>query len=163
MIYGRSRGQCLARASGCILLHNSCTLVGVPPTGCLRVALFVTERYLWSFRPLTSHFLPALFVVFASCAHVQQHRLPPGGSEVAHKWADWPHYPCRPGSPTIQSTGQNQKRPTSGQIDKMRLLFGVPTALDRGTKPVVTTKWADWLHHPLPSVGSPTLQSGGPP
>ena len=34
--------------------------VGVTPTGCLRVALFVTERYLWSFRPLTSHFLPAL-------------------------------------------------------------------------------------------------------
>ena len=33
----------------------------------------------WSFRPLTSHFLPALFVLIASCAHVQQHRLPPGG------------------------------------------------------------------------------------
>ena len=71
MIYGRSRGLCLARASGCIPLHGSCTLVGVPPAGCLRVALFVTERYLWSFRPLTSHYLPALFVLVASCAHVQ--------------------------------------------------------------------------------------------
>ena len=67
MIYGRSRGLCLARASGCIPLHCSCTLVGVPPAGCLRppagclrAALFVTERYLWSFRPLTSRFLSAL-------------------------------------------------------------------------------------------------------
>ena len=33
--------------------------------------LFVTERCIWSFRPLTSHFLPALFVLIASCAHVQ--------------------------------------------------------------------------------------------
>ena len=69
VIYGRSRGLCLARASGCVPLHDSCTLVGVPPAGCLRVALFVTERYLWSFRPLTSHYLPAL-VLIASCAHV---------------------------------------------------------------------------------------------
>ena len=30
MIYGRSRGLCLARASGCVPLHDSCTLVGVP-------------------------------------------------------------------------------------------------------------------------------------
>ena len=65
-----SRGLCLARASGCVPLHDSCTLVGVPPAGCLGVALFVTERYRWSFRPLTSHFLPALFVLIASCVHV---------------------------------------------------------------------------------------------
>ena len=71
MIYGRSRGLCLARASDCVPLHGSCTLVGVPPTGCLRVALFVAERYLWSFRPLTSHYLPVLFVLIASCVHVQ--------------------------------------------------------------------------------------------
>ena len=32
---------------------------------------FFFERYLWSFRPLTRHFLPALFVLIASCAHVQ--------------------------------------------------------------------------------------------
>ena len=38
-------------------------------------------------------------------------------SEVAHKWADWLHNPCRlGGSPTLQSGGQNQKWPTSGQI-----------------------------------------------
>ena len=65
-------------------------------------------------------------------------------SEVAHKWASWPHNPCRlgdphrfragdiiksgpqvdkvarwpllpGGSPTLQSRGQNQKWPTSGQ------------------------------------------------
>ena len=51
----------LSESIRCIPLHGSCLLVGVPPTGCLRVALFVTERYLWSSRPLTSHFLPALF------------------------------------------------------------------------------------------------------
>ena len=66
-----SRGLCLARASGCVPLHGSCALVGVPPAGCLGVALFVTERYLWSFRPLTNHYLPALFVLIASCAHLQ--------------------------------------------------------------------------------------------
>ena len=68
MIYGRSRGLCLARASGCIPLQGCCLLVGVQPTGCLRVALFVTERYLWSFTPLTSHFLPALCADCPLCA-----------------------------------------------------------------------------------------------
>ena len=72
----------LSESIRCIPLHSPCTLVGVPLTGCLRVALFVTKRYLWSFRPLTSHFLPAPFVLIASCAHVQYHRLPPGLAQL---------------------------------------------------------------------------------
>ena len=39
------------RAAACLLMS--------PPTGCVRVAFSVTETYLWSFRPLTSLFLPA--------------------------------------------------------------------------------------------------------
>ena len=53
-LYGRSRSPCLARAAGCVPLQGCCLLVSVPPAGCLRVALFVTERYRWSFRPLRS-------------------------------------------------------------------------------------------------------------
>ena len=53
---GRSRGPCLATATQCVLLQGCCELVGVQPTGCLRVALLVRERSLWSFTPLTSHF-----------------------------------------------------------------------------------------------------------
>ena len=81
----------LSESIRCIPLHSSCLLVGVPPAGCLRVALFVTERYLWSSRPLTSHFLPALFVLIASCAHVQYHRLPPG---IVYQSESPPPPPC---------------------------------------------------------------------
>ena len=38
-------------------------------------------------------------------------------SEVAHKWTNWLHHPCRlGGSPTLQSGGQNQRWPTNGRI-----------------------------------------------
>ena len=37
-------------------------------------------------------------------------------SQVAHKWARWLHNPYRlGGSPPLQSGGQNQRWPTSGQ------------------------------------------------
>ena len=43
-------------------------------------------------------------------------------SEVAHKWARWLHNPCRLGvSPPLQSVGQNQKWPTSGQAGYITL------------------------------------------
>ena len=82
-------------------------------------------------------------------------------SDVAHKWAKWLHHPCRLGGPTVA---------------------------ERGAKSEVAHKWAKWLHHPcclgdphrfraggkirsgpqvgtvatspLPSRGSPALQSG---
>ena len=140
-------------------------------------------------------------------------------SEVAHKWANWLPHPCRMGdphrcraggkirsgpqvgklatsplpyrgSPPLQSGGQNQKWPTSGQIGYLTpAVSGIPTAAKRGAKSEVAHKWANWLPHPcrigdphrcraggkirsgpqvgklatspLPYRGSPPLQSGG--
>ena len=140
-------------------------------------------------------------------------------SEVAHKWAKWLPHPCRlgdphrfraggkirsgpqvgkmatsalpsRGSPPLQSGGQNQRWPTSGQNGYLTpAVSGIPTASERGAKSEVAHKWAKWLPHPcrlgdphrfraggkirsgpqvgkmatspLPSRGSPPLQSGG--
>ena len=140
-------------------------------------------------------------------------------SEVAHKWAKWLPHPCRigdphrlraggkirsgpqvgematspvpyQGSPPLQSGGQNQKWPTSGQSGYLtRAVSGIPTASERGAESEVAHKWAKWLPHPcrigdthrfraggririgpqvgematspLPYRGSPPLQSGG--
>ena len=140
-------------------------------------------------------------------------------SEVAHKWANWLPHPCRIGEPhrfraggkirsgpqvgematsplpyrgvpPLQSGGQNQKWPTSGQIGYLTpAVSGSPTAAERGAKSEVAHKWANWLPHPcrigephrfraggkirtgpqvgematspLPYRGSPPLQSGG--
>ena len=140
-------------------------------------------------------------------------------SEVAHKWAKWLPHPCRigdphrfraggkirsgpqvgkvatsplpyRGSPPLQSGGQNQKWPTSGQSGYLTpAVSGIPTASERGAKSEVAHKWAKWLPHPcrigdphrfraggkirsgpqvgkmatspLPHRGSPPLQSGG--
>ena len=138
---------------------------------------------------------------------------------MAHKWAKWLPHPCRigephrcraggkirsgpqvgklatsplpyRGSPPLQSGGQNQKWPTSGQIGYLTpAVSGSPTAVERGAKSEVAHKWANWLPHPcrigephrcraggkirsgpqvgklatspLPYRGSPPLQSGG--
>ena len=140
-------------------------------------------------------------------------------SEVAHKWAKWLPHPCRigdphrfraggrirsgpqvgkvatsplpyRGSPPLQSGGQNQKWPTSGQNGYLTpAVSGIPTASERGAESEVAHKWAKWLPHPcrigdphrfraggrirsgpqvgkvatspLPYRGSPPLQSGG--
>ena len=140
-------------------------------------------------------------------------------SELAHKWAKWLPHPCRlgdphrfkaggkirigplmgkmatsplpsRGSPPLQSGGQNQKWPTSGQNGYLTpAVSGIPTASKRGAKSELAHKWAKWLPHPcrlgdphrfkaggkirsgplmgkmatspLPSRGSPPLQSGG--
>ena len=94
------------------------------------------------------------------------------------------------GSPPLQSGGQNQKWPTCGQNGYVTpAVSGIPTALERGAKSEVAHLWAKWLRHPcrlgdphrfraegkmtsgplvgkmatspLPSRGSPALQSGG--
>ena len=94
------------------------------------------------------------------------------------------------GSPPLQSGGQNQKWPTSGQSGYLTpAVSGIPTASERGAKSEVAHKWAKWLPHPcrigdphrfraggkirsgpqvgkvatspLPYRGSPPLQSGG--
>ena len=105
-------------------------------------------------------------------------------SEVAHKWAKWLPHPCRigdphrfraggkirsgpqvgkmatsplpyRGSPTLQSGGQNQKWPTSGQSGYLTpAVSGIPTASERGAKSEVAHKWAKWLPHPC-RIGDP--------
>ena len=142
-------------------------------------------------------------------------------SEMAHLWAKWLRYPCHlgdphrcragggggirsgpqvgkvatsplpsRGSPPLQSGGQNQKWPTSGQGGYVTpAVSGIPTAAERGAKSEVAHKWAKWLRHPcrlghphrcraggkirsgpqvgkvatspLPSRASPPLHSGG--
>ena len=140
-------------------------------------------------------------------------------SEVAHLWAKWLRHPCRlgdprrfraggkirsgplvgkmatpplpsRGSPPLQSGGQNQTWPTSGQSGYVTpAVSGIPAASERGAKSEVAHLWAKWLRHPcrlgdphrfraggkirsgpqvgkvatspVPSRGSPPLQSGG--
>ena len=114
-----------------------------------------------------------------------------GKSEVADLWAKWLRHPCRlgdphrfraggkirsgplvgkmatsplpsRGSPTLQSGGQNQKWPTSRQSGYVTpAVSGIPNAAERGggirSGPVV----GKMATSPLPSRGSPPLQSGG--
>ena len=105
-------------------------------------------------------------------------------SEVAHKWAKWLPHPCRigdphrfraggkirsgpqvgkmatsplpyRGSPPLQSGGQNQKWPTSGQNGYLTpAVSGIPTASEQGAKSEVAHKWAKWLPHPC-RIGDP--------
>ena len=105
-------------------------------------------------------------------------------SEVAHKWAKWLPHPCRigdphrftvggkirsgpqvgematsprqyGGSPPLDSGGQNQKWPTSGQIGYLTAaVSGITTAAKWGAKSEVAHKWPKWLPHPCP-IGDP--------
>ena len=111
-------------------------------------------------------------------------------SEVAHNWANWLPHPCRigdphhfraggkirsgpqvgklatsplpyRGSPPLQSGGQNQKWPTSGQIGYLTpAVSGIPAASKRGAKSEVAHKWANWLPHHC-SIGDPRPSSAG--
>ena len=59
------------------------------------------------------------------------------------------------GSPPLQSRGQNQKWPTSGQIGYLTPAVPVvPAASERGAKSEVAHKWANWLPHPC-RIGDP--------
>ena len=112
-------------------------------------------------------------------------------SKVAHLWAKWLCQPCRLGDPhRFRAGGGNQKWPTNGQSGYVTpAVSGIPTAAERGGKSEVAHLWAKWLRHPcrlgdphrfrawgeirsgpqmgkvatspLPSRGSPPLQSGG--
>ena len=76
-------------------------------------------------------------------------------SEVAHLWAKWLRHPCRLGDPhRCRAGGQNQKWPTCGQsgyVTRCREGGGIRSGPLVGK--VATS--------PLPSRGSPPLQSGG--
>ena len=115
-----------------------------------------------------------------------------GKSEVSHLWAKWLRHPCclgdphrfrvgggkirsgpvvgkvatsplpSRGSPPLQSGGENQKWPTCGQNGYVTpAVSGIPTAARRGggggSGPLV----GKVAMSPLPSRGSPPLQSGG--
>ena len=112
-------------------------------------------------------------------------------SEVAHKWAKWLPHPCRigdphrfraggkirsgpqvgkmatsplpyRGSPPLQSGGQNQRWPTSGQSGYLTpAASGIPTASERGAKSEVAHKWAKWLPLPFAVSGIPTASERG--
>ena len=105
-------------------------------------------------------------------------------SEVAHEWAKWLPHPSRIGdprryraggqirngpqvgklatsplpyraSPPLQSGGQNQKWPTSGQIGYLTpAASGIPAALKRGAKSEMSKKRAEIQRHPC-IVGGP--------
>ena len=84
-------------------------------------------------------------------------------SEVAHKWANWLPHPCRiRGSPPLQSGGQNQKWPTSGQNGYLTpAVSGIPAASERGAKSEVAHKRENWLPHPC-RLGDPRrFRAGG--
>ena len=112
-------------------------------------------------------------------------------SEVAHKWANWLPHPCcigdphrcraggkirsgpqvgematsplpYRGSPLLQSGGQNQKWPTSGQGGYLTpAVSGIPTASERGAKSEVAHKWANWPSHPCRSGDPHRFKAGG--
>ena len=66
------------------------------------------------------------------------------------------------GSPALQSRGQNQKWPTSGQSGYLTpAVSGIPTASERGDKIRSGPQVGEMATSPLPYRGSPTLQSGG--
>ena len=66
------------------------------------------------------------------------------------------------GAPPLQSGGQNQKWPTSGQIGYLTpAVSGSPTAAEQGVKSEVAHKWANWLRQPC-RIGEPHhLKAGG--
>ena len=114
-----------------------------------------------------------------------------GKSEVAHLWAKWLRHPSRLGDPhRRRAGGRNQDWPTCWQTGYVTpAVSGFSTATGRGAKSEVAHLWATWLRHPcrlgdphrcraggkirsgplvgkvttspLPSRGSPPLQSGG--
>ena len=112
-------------------------------------------------------------------------------SEVAHKWANWVPHPCRigdrhryraggkirsgpqvgklatspllyRGATPLESGGQNQKWPQSGQIGYLTpAVSGIPTASERGAKSELAHRLANWLPHPC-RIGDPhRFRAGG--
>ena len=103
---------------------------------------------------------------------------------MAHLWARWLCNPCRlgdphrftaggrirsgplvgkvamcplppRGSPPLQSGGQNQKWPTSGQGGYVTpAASGIPSASERGAESEVAHLWARWLRNPC-RLGDP--------
>ena len=95
-------------------------------------------------------------------------------SEVAHLWAKWLRHHCRLRDPhRFRAGGENQKWSTYRQSGYTTpAVSGNPTASQRRAKSQMAHLWANWLRQsgrfvgkvapsPLPSRGSPALQSRG--
>ena len=84
-------------------------------------------------------------------------------SEVAHLWARWLRHPCCLEDPhRFRAGGQNQKWPTCGQGGYVtRAVSVIPTASERGDKIRSGPLVGKVATSPVPSRGSPPLQSGG--
>ena len=66
------------------------------------------------------------------------------------------------GSPPLQSAGQNQMWPTSGQGGHITpAAWGVPTASEWGAESEVAHKWARWLHNPCRLGGPHSFRAEG--
>ena len=66
------------------------------------------------------------------------------------------------GSPPLQSGGQIQKWPTSGQGGYITpAAWGVSGASKRGAESEVARKWARWLHNPCRLGGPHRFKAGG--
>ena len=91
--------------------------------------------------------------------------LPSGGtkSEVGHLWAKWLRHPCHLEDLQRFRLGrQNQKGPTCGQNGYVTpAVSGIPTASKRGDKIKSGPLVGKVATSPLPSRGSPPLESGG--
>ena len=87
-----------------------------------------------------------------------------GGSEVPHLWAMWLRHPCRLGDPHRfrAGWGGNEKGPTSGQTGYVTpAVSGIPTAAERGGEIRIGPLVGKVAMSPLPSRGSPPMQTGG--
>ena len=84
--------------------------------------------------------------------------------EVAHLWAKWLRHPCRLEDlhRCRAREGGNQKWPTCGQSGYVTpAVSGITTASERGGEIRSGPLVAKVATSPLPSLGSPPLQSGG--
>ena len=98
--------------------------------------------------------------------------LPPRGSpplqsggkesELAHKWARWLHYPCHLGVPTASERGDRIRiGPQVGKVATSPLPSGgSPPLQSGGADSEVAHKLASWLHHPC-RLGVPTASERG--
>ena len=85
-------------------------------------------------------------------------------SEVAHKWAKWLPHPCRLGDPHRFRAGGGKIRsgPQVGEMATSPLPSrGSPPLQSRGAKSQVAHKWAKWLPHSC-RLGDPhRFRAGG--
>ena len=85
-----------------------------------------------------------------------------GESEVAHKWAKWLRHPCRLGDPQrFKAGGKIRSGP---QVDKVATSplpsRGSPPLQSGGGELEVADKWAEWLRHPC-RLGDPHAAERG--